>query len=41
MSGVKKFEYTFDKEVYKILHDEGVSNYIFITNGATEEVRLK
>lgn len=41
MSGIKKFEYTFDKEVYKILHDEGVSNYIFITNGATEEVRLK
>lgn len=41
LHGIKKFEHKFDKEIYKVLHDSGVNNYIFITEGATEEVRLK
>lgn len=37
---VKKFSYTFDEEIYKILYRGIGSNYIFIMDGATEEVRL-
>lgn len=39
--GIKKFIYTFDKELYKIIADDGGQNYTFIFKGTTEEVRLK
>lgn len=38
---IKKFEYTFDTEIYKILYESGVNNYIIIREGAMDEVRLK
>lgn len=37
---IQKFTYSFDKEIYKILYKGIGSNYIFILDGATEEVRL-
>ena len=38
---IKKFSYTFDKEVYKILSGENGENYTFIFRDTIEEVRLK
>lgn len=38
---IKKFAYTFDRELYNILSGEGVQNYIFIFKDTIEEVRLK
>ncbi len=38
---IKKFSYTFDKELYKIIADNGAQNYTFIFKETTEEVRLK
>lgn len=38
--GVKKFEYTFDDNLYNIIPITG-ENYIFVRNGKTESVKLK
>ncbi len=38
---IKKFSYTFDTEIYKVLYESGVNNYIIIHEGAMDEVRLK
>ena len=38
---IKKFAYTFDTVIYKILYESGVNNYIVIREGAMDEVRLK
>ena len=38
---IKKFAYTFDTAIYKILYESGVNNYIVIREGAMDEVRLK
>lgn len=37
---IQKFSYTFDEEIYKIIYQGMGANYIFILDGATEEVRL-
>ena len=37
----KKFAYTFDKEMYRIVSNGKGTNYIFIFKETTEEVRLK
>ena len=39
--GVKKFQYTFDEELYKILAGDTKQNYTFIFKDTIEEVRLK
>ncbi len=38
---IKKFAYTFDTEIYKVLSQGKGANYIFIRDGVTEEVRLQ
>jgi len=38
---IKKFSYTFDKELYKIIAGNGRRKYTFIFKETTEEVRLK
>lgn len=38
---IKKFSYTFDKELYKILAGNGSQNYTFIFKDTIEEVKLK
>lgn len=39
--GVKKFYHTFDNKLYKVMYKSGMNNYIFIYDGAMDEVRLK
>lgn len=39
--GIKRFEYTFDQTVYKILSRATALHYTFILEGTTEKVRLK
>lgn len=39
--GVRKFAYTFDKELYKIMSEGVGPYYIFVMDGATEEVHLQ
>ena len=41
MHSIKKFAYTFDKELYKILSSGNTQNYTFIFKDTIEEVRLK
>lgn len=38
--GVKKFYHTFDNKLYKVMYKSGMNNYIFIYDGAMDEVRL-
>lgn len=38
---IKKFAYTFDKTLYRIIAGDNAQSYIFIFNETTEEVRLK
>lgn len=38
---IRKFSYTFDSPIYKVIHQNGYNGYIFIREGAIEEVRLK
>ena len=38
---IRKFSYTFDRELYKILSGEDSQSYIFIMNGEVDEVRLR
>ena len=38
---IKKFSYTFDKELYKILSGNNSQNYTFIFKDTIEEVKLK
>ena len=39
--GIRKFSYTFDNELYKILSGDDNQSYTFIMNGEMDEVRLK
>lgn len=41
LHGVKKFKYTFDEELYKILAGNSKQNYTFIFKDTMEEVKLK
>ncbi len=41
MQSIKKFGYTFEKPIYKIVATNGAQNYTFIFEETTEEVRLK
>ena len=38
---IKKFSYTFDKELYKVIAGDTGQNYTFIFKGTIEEVKLK
>ena len=38
---IRKFAYTFDREIYKVVPQGVGSDYIFIMDGTTEEVRLQ
>ena len=38
---IKKFSYKFDEPIYKVIHQSGYNGYIFLREGAMEEVRLK
>ena len=38
---IKKFSYTFDKELYKVLSATDEQNYTFVVSGEVEEVRLR
>ena len=39
--GIKKFVYTFDNELYKILSGRDSQSYTFVIEKTVEEVRLK
>ncbi|MCI5620508.1 MAG: DUF5711 family protein [Lachnospiraceae bacterium] len=39
--GIKRFEYTFDQPVHKVLSGATKTHYIFVLEGRTEKVRLK
>lgn len=39
--GIKKFEHTFDQELYKILSADYSAEYVFVLDGMTEEVHLR
>lgn len=41
LHSIKKFEYTFEEPIYKIIARDGAQNYTFIFKETTEEVRLK
>ena len=41
LHSIKKFTYTFEKPIYKIIARDGAQNYTFIFKETTEEVRLK
>ena len=41
LHSIKKFAYTFEKPLYKIIARDGAQNYTFIFKETTEEVRLK
>lgn len=41
LRGVKKFAYTFDENIYKILSGKTGQSYTFILNGIMEKVKLK
>ena len=38
---IKKFSYTFDRELYKVLSGADEQNYTFVMSGETDEVRLR
>jgi hypothetical protein len=38
---IRKFQYTFDKELYKILSGSDSQSYTFVLNGEIDEVRLR
>jgi hypothetical protein len=38
---IKKFSYSFDKELYKVLAGDTEQNYTFIFKDTIEEVKLK
>lgn len=38
---IRKFSYTFDEELYKVLSGKGSQDYTFVLEGLTEEVHLK
>lgn len=38
---IKKFSYTFDEQLYKILSGADAQSYIFVLNGGVEAVRLQ
>lgn len=38
---IRKFAYTFDRQLYKILSGADTSSYTFVLSGETDEVRLK
>ena len=38
--GIKKFEYTFDTNIYDMIPITG-NNYLLVLNGETESVKLK
>ena len=38
---IKKFRYTFDRELYKVLSGADEQNYTFVMSGETDEVRLR
>ena len=39
--GIRKFSYTFDKDVYKILSGSDSQSYTFVLSGERDEVRLR
>ena len=39
--GIRKFSYTFDKDIYKILSGSDSQSYTFVFNGERDEVRLQ
>ena len=41
LQSIKKFAYTFEKPIYKIIARDSAQNYTFIFKETTEEVRLK
>lgn len=41
LRGIKKFSYTFDMPIYKVLSEKSSRNYIFVLDGAMDEVKLK
>ncbi|MGN1155197.1 MAG: DUF5711 family protein [Agathobacter sp.] len=41
LQSIKKFAYTFEKPIYKIIARDSLQNYTFIFKETTEEVRLK
>ncbi|MCM1258773.1 MAG: DUF5711 family protein [Roseburia sp.] len=41
LRGIKKFSYTFDAGIHKVLSKKSNRNYIFILDGAMDEVKLK
>lgn len=38
---IRKFSYTFDKELYKVMSGSDALSYVFIMNGEINEVRLR
>jgi hypothetical protein len=41
ISGIKRFEHTFDNSIIKILPSSSSKDYIFVQNGMVEDVRLR
>lgn len=41
MQGIKKFAYTFETSIYKIIPQDTSRRYVLIKNGTTEKVRLQ
>ena len=39
--GIRKFSYTFDKDIYKILSGSDSQSYTFVLSGERDEVRLR
>ncbi|MGN0342962.1 MAG: DUF5711 family protein [Roseburia sp.] len=39
--GIKRFEYTFERPIYKVLSGVTKTRYTFVSEGITEKVRLK
>ena len=41
LTGIEKFKYTFDEQIYNILPGDGSKRYIFIKEGKTDMVRFR
>ncbi len=41
LTGIEKFKYTFDEQIYNILPGDGSKRYVFIKDGKTDMVRFR
>lgn len=41
LRGIRKFHANFDKSIWKVMSDKGIRDYVFLTDGETQRIKLK